>query len=340
MGPISASQVMHDLEDRGFVRSYGLLTSYQSNIQIREHVILEARKKWDQTLDKIVRSQIIEPDLIRRLHVEQLECLMHICMYIEDLAYLIYLLRHHPRSMDRPIYFGGSERAQIIKALSETSRRTLSARFRMPKYSKLRLPNSDLLIVKDVFNRYLVGLQHDISMIVNFSNRRYFAVYNEYKHTFDILTGMYSVKDHTLDTHIYVRVTKRKKGKEQEHAFILEASPEAVNYYYKVFDSTSNLINCLTQNTLNYMVYADGRYLIRTPREYSLPQDLLTEYEALIDRHGLHYSKAHSLKLGISLQSKALASTQKQLKEGFIAVLPKPLFSRQFTTTRSSLKVT
>lgn len=339
---LSEARAMKMLKARGLWHSYPVLAAYQSNIRTREHLILKCMKEWENTLQELVRrlknTRRLDLELLRRLHIEQLELLAHICMFVEDLSYIAYLLNHRPRSLDRSVYFNGTMRAETLKDLASLGTRSIRARFRFPAITKLRLRDRDAAAVAEVFRKCIAGLRKDLQTIHKFAGHGHFNVYNEYKHTFDIFLGLGSLTDRTVHTHIFVRVAPRPRQHKPEKTLILDASPDAVRYYDTVFKATANVINVLVQNSLNWMIYSDGRYLVKIPADYSVPEDLLTTYGSLVKSYGLGWAKTHSLQLSIGFPPSAVPAIQRMLSDGAVAEYSGSLFSRR-TSSKLSLEV-
>lgn len=332
-----------ELTRRGFLWSYGLLAGYQVNLRAREHMTLKAEQDWRSTARKLVETPE-DPWLLRRLHLEQLDLLLRICMYLEDFAYLVHLLQHRPRSMHLAIHFSGQTRASAIGTLRHMPLPSLRALFGVPHYTKLGLPSQHLRTVKEVFGKYVAGLRQDADRVVQFHRQHYFDVYNEYKHSFDVFIGMQGQTSGSGSSHIYLRVPKevRRKGKKRKSyrqwTYILDTGPEAVSYYMRVFGSISNLAWSLVLNNLDHMLYADGRYLIKIPKAYGVSGDLLREYEELIPAHGLCWSKSHQLNLNLHFAGREADRLQADLQESFVAVLRRPLLSSRSGKITTDLK--
>jgi len=342
MSTFDAAQVMKALEARGLARSYPTLAVYQSNIAIRERLIKKCRHEWEDTLrDLLARlggGQELDRDLLRRLHVEQLEFLAHICMFVEDFSYVAYLLKHRPRSLDRSAHFTGRMRTETLDDLMSLSARSIRTRFRFPVIAKMRLGDHDATLVADVLRRCIAGLEHDLRTVSEFVGHGYFDVYNEYKHTFDILLGLGTVEGHNVHTHIYARVAPQQKKHRPEKTLILDASPDAIRRYDAVFGATTNLMNVLVQNTLSWMVYNDGRYLVQVPISYEVPEDLLVSYGQLVEQYALGWAVRHSVQLQVGFSTSASRAIEKALRERGVAERSGSIFSRR-SSTSSSLAV-
>jgi len=334
--------VMDALEARGLKHSYPSLASYQSNIMVREHVIEKGRREWEAThselLARLKEGHEVDRTLLRRMHVEQLDLLAHICMYVEDLAYVGYLLRHRLKSLDRSVYFNGTMRSQTLSEFAALPSRSIRARFRLPVIARLGLKPGDVALVSEAFRTCIAGLAEDISTVKAFSTQGHFDIYNEYKHTFDILLGMGALEELNIHTHIYARVAARPKEKRRERTLILDASREAIRRYQAVFVATSNLMNVLVQNTLSWMIYADGRYLVQIPSSYGLSSALLKPYASLVESYDLGWAVQHSLQLEIGFAPKAARAIGKAIAESGVAKRSEPLFARR-ASTRYSLAV-
>jgi len=326
---ITSAEARKSLESRGFMTSYVILGSYQTNVKVREHAILLDGKKVEGTWQEIREAQVPPQDLVRRLHFEQLELLTHICMFVEDFAYLAYALKHHPRSLHWPIFFSGRTRVDVLRRLPTLHGNSLRARFRLPRIPVLGLGNETEKLVRDVFAQYQVGVRRDLALLAEFDVRGFFRIYNEYKHTFDVFTGTMGDATNLADSVIVVRTTRRRRrGRPVEETILLDASENVVAYYHSVFSAVSNLINCLLSNTLDYMLYADGRYLIELPTDYGIPQEQIEAYSSLPDTLGLHWSNSHeslpSFRFGEKVQSRA----ETELAEKNIFNLEQPLIPR------------
>jgi hypothetical protein len=183
--------------------------------------------------------------------------------------------------------------------------------------------------VRRVLALVAVGLRNDVGTVQAFVRKRYFDVYNEYKHTFDVFTGMCRDDLGVVSSHIYVRVTNKRKGRKKQITYILDGSSHAVDYYESVFSATSNLINVLISNSLDFFIYHDGRYLIKVPKDYGMSDELKREYAEVIERYSLGWSKGHSLKLSLTFRGGALRRLTRPLAEDHIAAYERPLISRR-----------
>ena len=327
---IDEKQARKNLEDRGFLVSYGIVGSYQENVRIREHSILSKGQAALRTNQEMATSAAVSPSLKRRFHFELLDLLTNVCMFVEDFACMAYALDHHPRSLHWPIYFTGSTRVQQLKELSEAHGKTLRARLRMPRVSKLGLPADETVVVRRVISRYIEGVRNDLTTLWEFSERGFFGIYNEYKHSFDILTGDLGQGTGLDNECILIRSTKRRKsGKPREETLLLEASADTLCYLNSIFCAVSNLLNCLIWNSLDFMLYADGKYLVKLPRDYPIPDFDMEIYHSLPDKRGLHWSNAHSSLPSIKFIGDAQESALEQLREKHIAILKQPLIDRR-----------
>jgi hypothetical protein len=331
-----ARETQAGLAKRGLDVTYPLLAAYQSNVGVRQHSLLKLLQEWRESFTKASSSSGIEGQLVRRMHFEQLEILLHLCMFIEDFAYVSWGLKHRPRSLHRALRFDGGMRNQAIVELCGLGDRSLRARFRFPKYTRLCMGKNDERVVREVFDTITEGLCCDLRRVQEFLHKRYFDVCNEYKHTFDVITGMYQTDTARFSSHVYVRATRGKKGRQRQVTYILDAGPKAIDYYEEVFSSTSNLINVLISNSLDYCAYHDGRYLIKLPLDYRVAEDVKALYEALIGKYSLGWSKGHSLQLAINITGGALRRLEGSLADDHIGVLKRHLFSRG-KATRSDL---
>jgi len=342
LAALDATSAMQLLEARGLKSSYPALAAYQTNIGVREHLILQCRKQWEQTQQELLahlqQDRKLNRDLLRRLHLEQLEVLSHICMFIEDLAYIAYLLKHRPRSLNRSAHFTGRKRYETLTDLVSLGSRSIRARFRLPIVTRLGLKDDDAKVVRKVLRQCIVGLQTDLRTVEQFVSLGYFDVYNEYKHTFDILLGLGALEGRVVHSHIYVRVAPKPGQRKPEKTLILDASPDALRLYDKAFAATSNLTNTLVQNTLDWMIYGDGRYLVKVPADYGVSEDLLATYGSLVDQYGLGWAKLHSLQLVVNFEPAAARAIEKKLSAGSVAEHPRSVFSRR-ASTKSSLRV-
>jgi hypothetical protein len=317
------------LANRRLDVTYPLLVAYQSNIQIREHLIVKSLRDWRSTDREIAEGTVVAQTLVRRMHAEQLEILLHVCMLIEDFAYIAWALKHHSRSLHHALYFDGAKRRSTLEELSAPGVRTLQSWFRFPKYTHLALSTRDEATVRKVRTAVLAGLRRDLDTVWAFQRNGYFDVYNEYKHTFDVITGMREESAGVVSTHIYVRVAKRTGGRGRKQiTWILDGSRGAIDYYERVFSAASNLINVLIANTRDYCIYYDGRYLTKVPSDYGVSDELMRAYREVIERNALGWSKGHSLSLSLTLQGAALRRVAGRLAEDHIAVLHRPLLSR------------
>jgi hypothetical protein len=166
----------------------------------------------------------------------------------------------------------------------------------------------------------------------------YFDIYNEYKHTFDILLGAGALEGHTVHSHIYVRVAPQPGETRPEKTLILDASPDALHRYDSVFAATSNLLNALVQNCLDWMIYGDGRYLVKIPADYGLTEDLRAAYGSFVDQYGLGWAKTHTLQLAIRFTPSSARAIEEKLSTGAVAEHAGPLFSKR-ASTKASLNV-
>lgn len=342
MTALDATSAMRLFEARGLRRSYPALAAYQTNIGVREHLILQCRHQWERTLHELVedldKHGRLNRGLLRRLHLEQLEVLSHICMFIEDLAYIAYLLRHRPRSLDRSAHFTGRMRRETLDELTCLSTRALRARFRFPTVTALQLRDPDARVVREVFRTSAKGLQVDLNTVGQFVGQGHFKVYNEYKHTFDILVGAGALQGRTVHSHIYVRVAPQPTETGPEKTLILDGSPGALHRYDSVFAATSNLVNALVQNSLDWMIYGDGRYLVKIPVDYGLSEDLRAAYGSIVNQYRLGWAKTHTLQLAISFTQSAARAIEERLSAGAVAEHVGSLFSKR-ASTKSTLDV-
>lgn len=228
---------------------YSFLYYVRRNLDLRVALAATAIEKLRTDFNKVMTINPDSPEFsnyVSDIHVEQLDLIAHIFMFLEDfLSYSRVLRKSSPMNIsklaDYITYVGQADIDNEARYLYTLKMSDVWTEFRFPDVKQLRkkdgksLTGKECLLLNHVLRNVCKEIKNRLKVILEF-RENYRQVYNKYKHGLSIIVGSYQVQQTTIGrnimSHIYIR--SKERGRKKIYTYMIPTGVDILDYYEKI----------------------------------------------------------------------------------------------------------